>query len=110
VLAAPRRLADHDIVLMPVALAADGGLLLTQFCHSDDFRLGLVARETAPVTAAFDRNVIHRVSYRRRREMPPRRGMERSMSSDHTWGGKKYGLRMVGSCSLAVRSQSTGRR
>jgi hypothetical protein len=42
-------MADDDIVPMRMALAADGGLLSTQFCHSDDYRLRLRAREAAPL-------------------------------------------------------------
>jgi hypothetical protein len=47
VLAALRRLADDDIVLMRVALAADGGLLPTQFSHRDDFGLRPGAQNSA---------------------------------------------------------------
>jgi hypothetical protein len=46
-LAVLRRLADDDIVLMRVALAADGGLLPTQFSHRDDFGLRLGAQNSA---------------------------------------------------------------
>ena len=46
-LAAPRRLADDDIALMRMALAAGGGLLPTQFCHGDDLGLRLRSAEAA---------------------------------------------------------------